>query len=83
MYVLEKSVNGNRFLMFYRSVDYLSEAVRREGYMECVQLADYTIKLSDDGKTCFVVKDRSGLLQLGSQHQVKKMLKIIEILMET
>ena len=40
------------------------------------------LELSKDAKSCKFVKDRSGLFNLNREYNTKKVLKIVQILME-
>lgn len=45
-------------------------------------VAYFAAELLEDIKTCKIVKERSGVFRENGEYNTKKMLKIIEILME-
>ncbi len=82
MYVLHRNESGSNFLLIYRSFVYMNEAIRKSSYMHQVSIADFTVKIYDDVDNCVIVKDRTGVLQVGAVYNLEKILKIIEILMK-
>ena len=68
----------------YNSTDHLAEAMKRPygGSLRPMQMASFAFKLSDDQTQCMVLKDRSGCINQNWTYDTKKVLKIVQILME-
>ena len=79
MYVLgDKST-----IYIYATQDYMMEAMRVPEYsMRKMQFAQYALKLSEDAKTCHIIKDRTATFNDQIGHSTKKMLKMIEIMLD-
>ena len=83
MYMYGKSDRFTRTLHVYHSREHLNAAITScSGGMRAMYMAQFAIELSEDGKKCKVVKDRFGLFNQAVEFDTKKMLKIVEILME-
>jgi hypothetical protein len=50
--------------------------------MRKMQFAQYALKLSEDAKTCHMIKDRTATFNDQIGHSTKKMLKMIEIMLD-
>jgi len=77
MYMLGDRTN----LFIYATQEHMLEACRGHG-MRKMQMAQYALVLSEDVKTCHIVKDRTGTFNENNSHSTKKMLKMIEILID-
>ncbi len=77
-----KSDRYTRMLYIFRTQEHMSEAITSPGGMMPMYMAHFALELSEDIKTCKVVKDRFGLFNPSTEFNTKKMLKIVEILME-
>jgi hypothetical protein len=53
---------------------------RRESHLQKMQYAAFVLFLMEDGKTCQVLKDRSGTFSQNVTHSTKKMLSMIDVL---
>jgi len=82
MYMYGKSDRYTRMIYVFKSQEQMSEAITACGGMRAMYMAYFALEISEDSKKCKVVKDRSGLFNQGVEYKTKKMLKIIEILME-
>jgi len=81
MYMYGKSDRHTQMLYVFKSQEHMSEAITSRGLV-AMYMAHFALELSDDTKSCKVVKDRSGLFRENTEYKTKKMLKIIELLME-
>lgn len=77
MYMLGDRTN----LFIYATPEHMLAACRGHGTSK-MQMAQYALVLSEDTKTCHVVKDRTGTFNQNIDHPTKKMLKMIEILLD-
>ena len=82
MYMYGKSDRYTRMLYVFKSQEHMSEAITSDGWSRPLCMADFAFELSEEAKKCKMVKDRSGLFRQDVEYKTKKMLKIIEILME-
>lgn len=78
MYMLGDRTN----LYIYANQDHMMEALRPSHDLRKMQMAQYVLCLSEDTKTCYVVKDRTGTFNTNNSHPTKKMLKMIQILLD-
>lgn len=79
MYIL-----GDKSTIYvYATQEYMMEAMRIPEYnMRKMQFAQYALKLSEDTKECYVIKDRTATFNDKINHPTKKMLKMIEIMLD-
>ena len=79
MFVLAK----HNILYVYHTYEHLSAVLgRHEDSTMPLQYSFIALKLSDDKETCTVLKDRFCIFDKNNSFKTKKMLKIVEILME-
>lgn len=70
-------------LYIYVNQDHMMEALRPNNlHTRKMQMAQYVLVLSEDTKTCHVVKDRTGTFNQNNAHPTKKMLKMIQIMLD-
>ena len=77
MYMLGDKTN----LFIYATPEHMLAACRGHGGSK-MQMAQYALTLSEDVKTCYVVKDRTATFNQNIAHPTKKMLKMIQILLD-
>ena len=77
MYMLGDKTN----LFIYATAEHMLEACRGHETRK-MQMAQYALTLSEDVKTCYVVKDRTATFNQNINHPTKKMLKMIQILLD-
>ena len=77
MYMLGDKTN----LFIYATPEHMLAACRGHGGSK-MQMAQYALTLSEDVKTCYVVKDRTATFNQNINHPTKKMLKMIQILLD-
>lgn len=77
MYMLGDKTN----LFIYATSEHMLEACRGLETRK-MQMAQYALTLSEDVKTCYVVKDRTATFNQNINHPTKKMLKMIEIMLD-
>lgn len=77
MYMLGDKTN----LFIYATPEHMLEACRGPETRK-MQMAQYALTLSEDVKTCYVIKDRTGTFNKNIDHPTKKMLKMIEIMLD-
>ena len=78
MYMLGDRTN----LYIYATQDHMMEALRGPSSMRKMQMAQYALVLSEDVKACHVIKDRTSTFNSQISHPTKKMLKMIEIMLD-
>ena len=77
MYMLGDKTN----LFIYATAEHMMEACRGHE-MRKMQMAQYALTLSEDTKTCYVIKDRTATFNASMDHSTKKMLKMIKIMLD-
>jgi hypothetical protein len=77
MYMLGNKTN----LFIYATAEHMLEGCRGPETRKML-MAHYALTLSEDIKTCYVVKDRTATFNQNIAHPTKKMLKMIKILLD-
>lgn len=74
----------NNVIYFYRNEDLMLRSVVGRGSMQRMYTAEYAVQLdpSSEYDYCTVIKDRSGIFSESTSLPLKKVVKIINLLME-
>jgi hypothetical protein len=70
-------------LYVYETLDHLIHSRKAHNDSLCkIQFASFVLELSDNNEICKIIKDRSGIFRDETKYETKKIVKIIEILLE-
>lgn len=82
MFMITSATRETRTIYVFETFEHMSYAIKSKYDTQYMLYAHAALGLSEDTETCTVLKDRSGLLNLGVSCNTKKMLKMLEILVE-